>query len=50
MERLDETLAAFVGRIGEVKIFPPVPAAFWGESRPAKRFIIQGRKAIKHRL
>jgi len=48
MERLDETLAAFVGRIGEVKIFPLWSMPPFGEkARPAKRFIIQGRKAIK---
>lgn len=48
MERLDETLAAFQGRVGEVKIYPlwSMPP-FGAKARPAKRFLIQGRKAIK---
>lgn len=47
-ERLEETLAALKGRLGELLLYP-----LWsmsptgGERRAAKRFILQGRKGIK---
>jgi tRNA1(Val) A37 N6-methylase TrmN6 len=48
VERLEETLAALQGRVGELILFP-----IWSmnpsgtQARGAKRFILQGRKGIK---
>lgn len=41
-DRLDAVLAALSGRLGDMVVFPFWPA---GDRRPAKRVLIQGRKA-----
>lgn len=47
-ERLEETLAAFKGRIGDLILFPIWSMSPTGEKkRFAKRFILQGRKGVK---
>ncbi len=48
VERLEETLAAFKGRLGELILFPIWSMSPTGtQARGAKRFILQGRKGIK---
>ncbi len=47
-ERLEETLAALKGRLGELLLYPLWSMNPTGEQRRgAKRFILQGRKGIK---
>lgn len=47
-ERLEETLAALKGRLGELLLYPLWSMSPDGcERRAAKRFILQGRKGIK---
>ncbi len=47
-ERLEETLAALKGRLGELILYPLWSMSPTGKDRrPAKRFILQGRKGIK---
>lgn len=41
-DRLDEVLAALYGHVGEIAVFPLWP----GESKPAKRIVVRGRKAV----
>jgi tRNA1(Val) A37 N6-methylase TrmN6 len=43
-DRLDELLAALLGRAGDVIVFPLWPAA---AGRPAKRVLIQARKGAR---
>jgi tRNA1(Val) A37 N6-methylase TrmN6 len=43
-DRLDEVLAALLGRAGDVIVFPLWPAA---DGRPAKRVLIQARKGAR---
>jgi tRNA1(Val) A37 N6-methylase TrmN6 len=43
-DRLDELLAALLGRAGDVIVFPLWPVA---DGRPAKRVLIQGRKGAR---
>lgn len=47
-ERLEETLAALDGRLGELILYPLWSSSPTGDDRrAAKRFILQGRKGIK---
>jgi tRNA1(Val) A37 N6-methylase TrmN6 len=41
-DRLDSLLAALVGKVGEISIFPLWPK----QDKPAKRVLIQGRKGV----
>jgi tRNA1(Val) A37 N6-methylase TrmN6 len=43
-DRLDELLAALLGRVGDLVVFPLWPAA---DGRAAKRVLIQGRKGAR---
>ncbi|MDV7339192.1 methyltransferase [Terasakiella sp. A23] len=48
VERLEETLAALQGRLGDLVLFPLWSMSPTGaQARGAKRFILQGRKGIK---
>jgi len=50
-ERLEETLAALKGRLGELILYPLWSMSPTGkERRAAKRFILQGRKGIKTQM
>jgi len=47
-DRLEETLGALKGRLGELILYPLWSMSPTGaQNRPAKRFILQGRKGIK---
>lgn len=47
-ERLEETLSALKGRLGGLIIFPLWSSSPDGDApKPAKRFILQGRKSVK---
>lgn len=51
VERLEETLVALQGRLGELLIYPIWSANPSGpDKKPAKRFILQGRKGLKSPL
>jgi tRNA1(Val) A37 N6-methylase TrmN6 len=50
-ERLEETLTALKGRLGDMILYPLWSMSPVGEDRrPAKRFLLQGRKGIKTQM